>query len=161
MLAGLGPLAIASILGSYFRSWAMPVRPEVSLEDWITNRFGRTLFRTFFRNYTEKVCGIPCGRVSADWAAQRIRNLDLRRAVLRAMGIGHAKGTASLIEGFDYPRLGPGQMYEAMAAQAQAKGATILTGREVVRIEHDAGRVTRVIARTPDGTEEHQAGGEA
>ena len=89
-----------------------PIRPEVSLEDWVSNRFGRRLYRIFFKTYTEKVWGIPCHTISAQWAAQRIKGLSLWTAVT-SMLFGRFKRSGSgqiktLIEEFEYPRYGPG-----------------------------------------------------
>ncbi|MFA5110589.1 MAG: NAD(P)-binding protein, partial [Desulfobaccales bacterium] len=114
-LSGLGPAESLRIVSSYVKSQLFPTRPEQSFDDWVSNRFGRVLFNIFFKTYTEKVWGIPCNVLSADWAAQRIRNLSLGRALLNAVGLRNGGSVASLIDNFQYPRLGPGQMYETMA----------------------------------------------
>ena len=94
------------ILLSYLRWKAFPYPVEETFEQWVTNRFGRRLYRTFFRTYTEKVWGIPCTQIRADWAAQRIRGMSLRAAVWAALTGQH--DTSTLIKEFHYPRLGPG-----------------------------------------------------
>lgn len=150
-LKNLGFLQSVAVAGSLLRSKLLPYRPQTSFTHWVSNRFGRRLFNIFFRTYTEKVWGISCDRLSADWAAQRIKNLSLVRAVLNALGIGGKKAVASLIDEFDYPALGPGQMYEEMAARAQAKGAQVRLRSKVTRIEHEGGRVRAVCTERPDG----------
>lgn len=150
-MRNLGLLEGARVLGSFARAKLLPRRPEVSLEDWVSNRFGHRLYSIFFRTYTEKVWGIPCTELSADWAAQRIRNLDLAKAVLNAVGIGRGRAVASLIEDFDYPRLGPGQMYEEMAARTVSMGGRVLRLHRVEAVRHERGRVVALEVGTPDG----------
>ncbi|WP_421119228.1 FAD-dependent oxidoreductase [Aquihabitans daechungensis] len=113
-----------------------PRRPELTFEDWVVNRFGRELFDTFFRSYTEKVWGIPCSEMSKDFAAQRIRGLTLLGAVTgRARRWLGREGPKSLIERFLYPRLGPGQMWEAVRDQVVAGGGEVRMGAPVDAIE--------------------------
>ncbi len=118
----------------------------------MSNRFGDNLYRIFFKTYTEKVWGIPCQELSADWAAQRIRNLNLGRALLNAIGIHGSGKVASLIDEFDYPRHGPGQMYEQMAQKAAALGIEIRLRSRVVQVEHRDGRVRSATVSEPSGT---------
>ncbi|MDP9005185.1 MAG: FAD-dependent oxidoreductase, partial [Verrucomicrobiota bacterium] len=97
---------------SYLKALLFPIRKEKSFADWVSNRFGKRLFNIFFRTYTEKVWGMPCDEISADWAAQRIKGLSLWRAVLNALFSGKKeKGQMikTLVDSFEYPRLGPGQ----------------------------------------------------
>ena len=144
-LRNLGPLTSAACVLSYAWARVFPRRPERSLEDWVSNRFGRRLFRIFFKTYTEKVWGIPTGELSADWAAQRIRGLSLSTAVMNAvMGKSAREGEVvkTLIDTFSYPRLGPGQMWEKTAADIRAAGGRIAMGARVSRILHAGGRVT-------------------
>ena len=104
----------ARISLSYLRSLAFPIRPEQNLEDFFINRFGRELYDTFFRDYTEKVWGIPCTEIRAEWAAQRIQGLSLAQAVRSAASLNRrSTDIKTLIHSFRYPRLGPGQMWEA------------------------------------------------
>jgi protoporphyrinogen oxidase len=145
VLSNLGPYTSAAVLASYLRARARPIAPERSFEDWICNRFGRRLFDMFFRSYTEKVWGIPCGEIGADWAAQRIRGLSLSTAVqnmLRPNGNGRIK---TLVNQFEYPRLGPGMMWETCRARIEAGGGRVRLGAPVVEIRHDAARVTAVV----------------
>lgn len=151
-LFGLGLLRSFSVLASYFRSRISPRKPEVSFEDWVSNRFGHKLFTIFFKTYTEKLWGIPCTELSSEWAAQRIRKLSLGKAVWNALGFGKKKSVTSLIDEFLYPRLGAGQMYEAIAEKAKGLGAEFRTSQEITEIRHDGeGRVISLIAETTDG----------
>jgi protoporphyrinogen oxidase len=143
-LSGLGPRDSARILSSYLKSQIFPVRPEVTFEDWVSNRFGQVLYNIFFKTYTEKVWGIPCTTLSADWAAQRIRNLSLGQVLLKALRVKNDNKVASLIDNFHYPRLGPGQMYEAMASQIMDKGGEVRLGQQVVEIHYEQNRVKAI-----------------
>ena len=145
-LAGLG-LASAVMIGvSYLLIQIHPIEPEVSFEDWVVNRFGWRLYNTFFKAYTEKVWGIPCTRIGAQWAAQRIKGLSLwsaaKEMLLGPLRRNKTTKIRSLIEEFKYPRLGPGMMWEAFAARVAAQGNEVRLSAPVVRIHHDAGRVT-------------------
>ena len=151
-LMGLGPWTSAVAIGSFLKRKLFPRKPETNFEDWVSNRFGDSLYGIFFKTYTEKVWGIPCRTISADWAAQRIRNLDLGRAVLSALGIGRDRKIASLIDEFDYPRHGPGQMYEQMAAKAVGLGAELRLQSRVVALGHRGGRIESATVAEPSGT---------
>jgi protoporphyrinogen oxidase len=158
----LGPITSFRILLSYLRARLWPIQPEVSLEDWVTNRFGRLLFQIFFKTYTEKVWGIPTSSISADWAAQRIKGLSLTKAVWNALFAGKSgkKGQIikTLIDEFRYPRLGPGQMWQAARDQVERGGNAVHMDRRVVRIEHDGTRVEALIARDSAGRETRYEG---
>ncbi len=137
------------VLMSYFRSKILPYRHENTFEEWVSNRFGRRLYRIFFKTYTEKVWGIPCDQLSAQWAAQRIQNLSLPRAVLGAIfGARGAKNVKSLIEEFHYPRLGPGQLWEHTQQLIEERGGEVHLDTTVVKVLHRDGRVTGVVARS-------------
>ena len=150
-LVGLGPREGARIMASFVKAKLTPRSPEISFEDWVSNRFGFRLYSIFFRTYTEKLWGIPCTELSADWAAQRIRNLDLTKAVINALGIGGSGKIASLIDEFDYPRLGPGQMYEAMAAKCVDRGGKVLLRHRVVAVRHEKNKIVALDVVSPDG----------
>jgi protoporphyrinogen oxidase len=122
----------------------LPHRTEDTFEQWVTNRFGRRLFRIFFQTYTEKVWGVPCSELKAEWAAQRIKDLSLKTAVLN-MFLRRATTIKTLIEEFDYPRLGPGMMWKAVRDAIVGAGGAVELNREVVRIEHDQRSVARVV----------------
>jgi protoporphyrinogen oxidase len=154
-LLKLGPARAARCLLSYLRARLRPIRPERSVEDWVVNRFGRLLFEIFFKTYTEKVWGMPTSEISADWAAQRIKGLSLTRAVLNALlparGSKGGEVIKTLIDSFQYPRLGPGQMWEAARDRVAASGGAVHMGRRVVEVEHDGEAVTAFVARDAQG----------
>src|SRR5947207_5442191 len=112
-LRGLGPIGSLRIVLSYLKWHYRPYPVEETFEQWVTNRFGKRLYEIFFKTYTEKVWGIPCREIRAEWAAQRIQGLSLARAILNATAL-HTRMNPirSLIHEFQYPRLGPGQMWE-------------------------------------------------
>ena len=157
----LGPLTCAACILSYVKSRLLPVKEEKSFADWVSNRFGKKLFSIFFKTYTEKVWGMPCETISADWAAQRIKGLSLSKAILNALlpKKNRPPGTPvvkTLIDQFEYPRLGPGMMWERTAADIQKLGAKLHLGEEVIRIRHAGGRVRSVFTRHAASGEERQ-----
>ena len=152
-LAGLGPWQSVLVGLSYLRWQVAPHREEETFEQWVTNRFGRRLFRIFFKSYTEKVWGVSCSELKAEWAAQRIKDLSLWTAV-RGMFIRPQHTIKTLIEEFDYPRLGPGMMWNAVRAEVTRLGGRVETDAEVVAITRDGNRVTSVVTGA-DGA--HQA----
>jgi protoporphyrinogen oxidase len=140
---------------SYLRAKLSPIKPERSFEDWVVNRFGRVLFEIFFKSYTEKVWGMPTASISADWAAQRIKDLSLVRAVTSAL-FGRFRARRgevirTLIDEFQYPRLGPGQMWEMTRDRIRAQGGEIQLDRRVVEVEHDGEAVVSFLARDSAG----------
>jgi len=141
-LLKLGPVEATRILASYAWARIAPHRQETSFEQWVSNRFGRRLYETFFKTYTEKVWGLPCSTISADWAAQRIQGLSLRTAILNA--ITGASNVKTLTNSFLYPRLGPGMMWEAMAERAVALGARLVLNAPVVAIQASSPAVVTV-----------------
>lgn len=151
-LTRLGLVTSARVLLSYFKARLRPIRPERSYEDWVVNRFGRLLFEIFFKSYTEKVWGIPTNVMSADWAAQRIKGLSLTRAALDALGLKkRGEVVKTLIEEFQYPRLGPGQMWEVARDKIQEGGNLVQMDRRVESIEHDGDAVTAFVTRDASG----------
>ncbi|MGH2535801.1 MAG: NAD(P)/FAD-dependent oxidoreductase [Candidatus Promineifilaceae bacterium] len=144
-LANLGPVESARILASYLRWRIAPHKQESSFEEWVTNRFGRRLYQKLFQSYTEKVWGRPGSEIRAEWAAQRIRNLSLRAALLAAFR-RPGRQVASLIEEFHYPALGPGMMWEAFAAAIERLGGQVWLNAPVTGFEWDGRRVTSLTA---------------
>lgn len=141
--------------GSYMAAAARPIQPERTLEDFFINRFGRQLYRQFFKDYTEKVWGVPCRDISADWGAQRIKSLSIGSAAKQALkkivtGSSDSQHT-SLIESFLYPKYGPGQMWETAAAEFERRGGRLLRGWTVDEIHRQADQVERVVARDAQG----------
>jgi protoporphyrinogen oxidase len=148
-LGNLGVFTSLAVLVSYARAKVSPVHPVVSFEDWISNKFGRKLFEMFFKSYTEKVWGIPCNQISAEWAAQRIKGLSLRTALLNMImgdrGRLWTKGSIkTLIGEFEYPRLGPGMMWEAFRDRIVAADGRVELGCRVVSLVHDGAKIVRV-----------------
>ena len=145
-LFGMGIVNSAQILASYASARAKRIanRGEVdSFEDWIVDRFGRKLFETFFKTYTEKVWGVSCQQIGADWAAQRIKGLSLTSAITNAFFKPKTK-IKTLVDEFMYPRLGAGMLYEKMRDRVREGGGEVLTGATVVRYVRDGQRVTGV-----------------
>ena len=151
-LSGLGLINAVRIMLSYLhaRIWPSPV--EENFEQWVSNRFGKRLYEIFFKTYTEKVWGIPCTEIRAEWAAQRIQGLSLARAILNATSL-QRRSTAikSLINEFRYPRLGPGQMWEACRDRLRDMGSRVLMEHFVTTIDCAHGKVTGVRVNTPEG----------
>lgn len=139
---------------SYVKARLFPVRNPTNLKDWVCNRFGYRLFSIFFRTYTEKVWGMKCEEISADWAAQRITGLSLSKAILNALFPPREKSSKTiktLIHSFRYPRKGPGMMWEAAAAKTQAQGGSVVMGAEVEGLERSED-LWRVKYRLQDGS---------
>ena len=171
-LKNLGVVRMARVGTSYAFSRVHQIKPEKSLEDFLINRFGRELYLTFFKSYTEKVWGTPCHEISAEWGAQRIKGLSLTTTVkhfvkkmFRAASEGGdlaQKGTdTSLIERFMYPKFGPGQLWEHVAELVQQKGGEIHMGWKVERLNFAEGeplRVTSIEAVRADGERRTFAG---
>jgi len=165
-LANLGPVRTVRIGFSYLRAMLFPIRKVENLEQFFINRFGRELYLTFFKSYTEKVWGVPCNRISAEWGAQRIKGLSIRKALahfLKRSGkssgdIAQKETETSLIEQFLYPKLGPGQMWEKVAKQVQEMGGEVITDFNVTSMEVKDGRVLAVSGQTSDGTKRRFTG---
>jgi protoporphyrinogen oxidase len=154
----LGPFESLLCLASYMKARLLPAPAPRSFEDWVSRQFGRRLFRIFFKTYTEKVWGMSCREISADWAAQRIKGLSLAGAIKNAFAPGRgARGAVTvktLISSFRYPRKGPGQMWDACAGRVEAMGGEIVMGRRVTRCAWDASAKTwRVTACDAEGHE--------
>ena len=151
-LMGLGVWNALLILLSYLRAKIWPSKVEENFEQWVTNRFGRRLYETFFKTYTEKVWGISCTEIRAEWAAQRIQGLSLTQAILSAASLNkRSTKIKTLINEFQYPRLGPGQMWEACHDRIVAAGNQVLMQHYATTLELDGGRVVAVRVQTRDG----------
>jgi protoporphyrinogen oxidase len=162
-LGNLGLFTSAACMLSYACARALPIREPRSFHDWVRNQFGERLFQIFFKTYTEKVWGMSCDEISADWAAQRIKGLDLRVAILNALtrslkpatGASGGPVVKTLIESFQYPRKGPGMMWEAAARKIKARGGKVLMGRDMQRLAFDASRnLWRIDVTAADGRHE-------
>src|SRR5690554_982365 len=151
---GLGPIESFLILCSYMRWHLFPSKVEETFEQWVTNRFGRRLFLTFFKTYTEKVWGISTSELKAEWAAQRIKDLSLKTAVLSMFFKPSHGKIKTLIEQFDYPRKGPGMLWDAVRRQIDQSGGEVRLNSNVARIHREGRRITAVTVETPDGRSE-------
>jgi protoporphyrinogen oxidase len=154
-LANMGLMETLRIGLSYSQARLIQRSPENSLEDFLVNRFGDRLYRTFFKEYTEKVWGVPCKEISAEWGAQRIKGLSVRKALAHAVaspfrtaGDTSQKSTeTSLIERFLYPKFGPGQMWEEVARRVTAGGGEIHLRQRVTGIERSGATISAVTVR--------------
>jgi protoporphyrinogen oxidase len=155
-LRQMGLFESAWVILSYLRKQAFPLPEERTLEQWMVNRFGPRLFLMFFRTYTEKVWGVPCSEIGAEWAAQRIKSLTLWRAFKSAL-FKSGPRPRSLAEAFDYPERGPGMLWGRMARIVTEAGQELRLERPVVRISRQGFRVSSVTVRH-DGAEEQVAG---
>lgn len=152
VLKNLGLAESALISLDYLRTKLSPHKDEKTFEQWVSNRFGRRLFNHFFKSYTEKLWGIPCSEIQAEWAAQRIKGLSFTSAIKSALFPDKSGKIKTLIDKFRYPKLGPGMMYERMAENVRKAGGTILTETAVTEVRHEAGTVKSIIARDKNGT---------
>jgi len=163
-LSKLGVFESTLCVLSFLKAKVNPTPHPKSFEDWVVNQFGRRLFRIFFKTYTEKVWGMSCKEISADWAAQRIKGLSLGSAIKNALlpkrqPKDRKQVVKTLIDTFRYPRLGPGMMWETCADKVRRMGSEVLLGRSVCGSRWDAAaNCWTVTARTPDGQlEEYKA----
>ena len=168
-LLNLGPVRVIRISITYVWARIFPVRKEKSLEDFFVNRFGRELYNTFFKNYTEKLWGIPASKISPDWGAQRVKGVSLSKAVIHAIrGFFKKKGgdvsqkdvETSLIGRFIYPKYGPGQMWEEVARKVKEKGGQVLLNEKVSKIEYRDGKIASVTATNQKTGEEKKHEGD-
>lgn len=162
-LKGLGLVRSLKIMVSYLQSQMSPRKEEKSLEDFFINRFGKELYHTFFKDYTEKVWGISCSKISAEWGAQRIKGLSITKAIMHALkkpkkksGLSQKEVETSLIEQFLYPKLGPGQMWETVADMVIQRGGKVVMNTEVIGVELDpaSGNAHKVKVRNTQTGEE-------
>jgi protoporphyrinogen oxidase/putative flippase GtrA len=153
-LLTLGIFQSLKILASYAAVRLFPNHNPKNFAQWVTNQFGKRLFEIFFEGYTEKLWGIPCTEISADWAAQRIKGLSLLSAVRNAL-LGNSGKVKSLVERFEFPRLGSGQLYEKISDYIRSHHQQVLLSTEVVRVHHDNFNVTQLTLRNLEtGSEE-------
>jgi protoporphyrinogen oxidase len=158
-VTGLGIFEAVRIMASYVRARITPHPVEDNFEQWVSNRFGERLYRIFFKTYTEKVWGIPCTEIRAEWAAQRIQGLSLAKAIRNATSLNRRSETIkTLISRFRYPRLGPGQMWERCAERIEKMGGRVLINHEVTSFELGERGIAAATARS-DG-KDHRFEGE-
>ncbi len=156
-LLRLGPVESALCMASFARARAFPVPDPSNFEDWVRNQFGRRLYEIFFKHYTEKVWGMSCREINADWASQRIKTLNLGAAIVDALKPRALKSRGAvhttLIDEFRYPRKGPGMLWEECVRKIEALGGEVRMGSRVTRIERLADGAWEVGYRAADGTE--------
>jgi protoporphyrinogen oxidase len=151
-LRNLGVLQAGLAVGSYAWARIRPPKDQTNYEGWLVARFGWRLYRTFFKTYTEKVWGIPVNQMPADWAAQRVKNLSLSAAVLNAIRPRrNQKEITSLIEEFQYPKYGPGMMWETAAQKVEKAGGTVALNTAVTAIHRDGDKATAVTVTDASG----------
>src|SRR5215212_10897154 len=144
-LANLGIIKSAACMLSFAYAKVRPIQNARTFHEWVRNQFGQRLFSIFFKTYTEKVWGMSCDEISADWAAPRIKGLDLgvavRDAVQRSLGlpprVNGSESVKTLIERFEYPCRGPGMMWEAAARKVEMQGGRVLMGHELESLSYD------------------------
>jgi protoporphyrinogen oxidase len=157
-LQKLGLVESVACILSYVRARIRPPKDQTNYEGWLVARFGWRLYRHFFKSYTEKVWGMPASQMPADWAAQRVKNLSLRTAVVNALlPKRNQKDVTSLIEEFQYPMFGPGMMWERARDLVVERGGRVLMDTPVARIRHAGGRATAVVAVEGGAEVEHPA----
>ena len=165
-LSKLGWQRNLRIGASYLRASLFPLRRVVNLEQFFINRFGRELYRTFFKSYTEKVWGVSCTEISAEWGEQRIKGLSILKAIThfvkqtlpKKAGLEQRNTETSLIEQFLYPQGGAGKMWELVARRVQEMGGEIHTGCDVKRLELEGGCIRKLVATTAGGAQRTFAG---
>jgi protoporphyrinogen oxidase len=162
-LRNLGPIEALRCVGSYLWVRIRPPKDTSTLEGFVASRFGWRLYGHFFKTQSEKVWGVPCTEIQADWGAQRIKNLSLFRAVWEALKpkrlrlrTSKTKQVTSLIEEFNYPKFGPGMMWERCAELVTEQGTDIVFDAKVTKVEHTGGRAVAVTATTGDGPTRHE-----
>lgn len=134
VLGNIGPIGITQILGSYALTRLNPIATPRTFEDWVVNKFGRKLYTIFFKNYSEKLWGIPCSKIDADWAAQRIKKFSLLEAVRAALFGDKGKKHKTLVDQFAYPKKGTGSMYFKIKNYIEQQGGTVLLNTPVKKV---------------------------
>jgi protoporphyrinogen oxidase len=155
-LGNLGIIEALRCVMSYVWARIRPPKDQSNFEGWVAARFGWRLYRIFFKTYTEKVWGVPADQIQADWAAQRIKNLSLFKAIMNAvLPKRNQKDITSLIEEFQYPKYGPGMMWEVARDKVEAQGSKVVMETPTVAVRHAGGRATSVVVESEGGRTEH------
>ncbi len=153
VLRAFGPIEALLCVASYVWARIRPPKDQTTLEGWVIARFGKRLYEHLFKTYNEKLWGVPVNKLPADFAAQRIKNLSLFNAAVNAIRPKRKQtDITSLIEEFQYPKFGPGMMWERCRDLVEAKGCPVLMEHKVVEVRHEGGRAVAVVAEGPDGT---------
>ena len=153
-LTNLGLRNSFLVLLSYINSQISPYKNVSNLEEWVSNKFGKKLFNIFFKTYTEKVWGIPCKEIQADWAAQRIKSLSLGKAIFNSIGFIKRGQVTTLIDEFQYPRRGPGQMWNSAKDLVQKQGGTVKLNSKVRRFTKKGNKIISVLTESNGSLQE-------
>lgn len=153
-LTNLGLINSFLVLLSYINSQISPYKNVTNFEKWISNKFGKKLFNIFFKTYTEKVWGIPCKEIQADWAAQRIKSLSLGKAILNSIGFIKRGQVTTLIDEFQYPRRGPGQMWDSARDLVQKQGGTVKLNSKVRRFTKKGNKIISILTESNGSLQE-------
>ena len=157
-LKGLGVVEAVRCVASYAWARIRPPKDQTTFEGWTAARFGYRLYRIFFKTYTEKLWGVPATEIQADWAAQRIKNLSLLKAITNAiLPKRNQKEITSLIEEFQYPKYGPGMMWERCRELVEERGAKVVMEAPVTAVHHQGGRAVAVTAEVGGTPQRHEA----
>ena len=154
-IKGLGLWRMFKIGCSYMKALAFPIKPEKSLQDFMINRFGKELYLTFFKDYTEKLWGIDCSEISAEWGAQRIKGISilkvLKQMLVSLSGKKSKNVETSFIDSFFYPKFGPGHLWQSVADEVKNKGGVINLNEKVVKINQQNGKIISVETKNING----------
>jgi protoporphyrinogen oxidase len=153
-LQNLGLFNSFSVMLSYVLSQIHPYKNVKNFEEWISNKFGKKLFKIFFKTYTEKVWGISCREIQADWAAQRIKSLSLGKAILNSIGFLGKGRVTTLIDEFQYPRKGPGQMWNTAKKLIERKGGKVELNTSVIRINRKDDKIVSALVKNNGALQE-------
>ncbi|HEX2192593.1 MAG TPA: NAD(P)/FAD-dependent oxidoreductase [Acidimicrobiales bacterium] len=157
-LKGLGLVEAVRCVASYGWARIRPPKDQSTFEGWTASRFGYRLYRIFFKTYTEKLWGVPATEIQADWAAQRIKNLSLFKAITNAiLPKRNQKDITSLIEEFQYPKYGPGMMWERCRELVEERGTKVIMGAPVTHVHHQGGKAVAVTATSGDTPTRYEA----
>jgi len=156
-LTNLGLITSLGVILSYLYSQVHPYKNVSNFEQWVSNKFGKKLYNIFFKTYTEKVWGIPCTEIQADWAAQRIKGLSLSKAILNSLGFLKGSQLTTLIDEFQYPRKGPGQMWNKAKDIIEKNGGAVWLNSNVTQLNRRQNRIVSMIVQA-NGTNEEVPG---
>ena len=166
----LGLRRMVRMGASYLKATVRPITPEESLEDFYVNRFGRELYNTFFRDYTEKVWGVPCSQIASDWGAQRVNGLSVAKTLRHAVktkftrrpstDLSQKDTETSLIEYFLYPKLGPGQMWQTVTRRVLEQGGEVHLNKAVTKLHAENGQIVAVDVRDTATGSTQRVGGD-
>ncbi|GDX51814.1 hypothetical protein LBMAG27_08610 [Bacteroidota bacterium] len=148
VLINIGPIGVIASMWSYVRQRMNPIRNPKTFEDWVVSRFGRKLYNTFFKNYSEKLWGIPCSRIDADWAAQRIKNFSLLEAVKAAIIPDTSGKHKTLVDRFAYPKHGTGMIYQKIKTNIENAGGIVLLNAPVEKVLVENGTAKGIVLKS-------------